>query len=87
MALSRPVVSTSIGCEGLDVVDGEHVLIADGPAEFAAAVIRLLEDGELRARMRDQAWQLVRKQYDWASIAGRLTDVYQSLADQSHAQL
>jgi sugar transferase (PEP-CTERM/EpsH1 system associated) len=87
MALGRPVVSTSIGCEGLDVVDGEHVLIADGPAEFAAAVIRLLEDGELRARMRDQAWQLVRKQYDWASIAGRLTDVYQSLANQAHAQL
>ena len=37
-----PVVSTSLGAEGLDVEDGVHLLIADDPEQFAAAVVRLL---------------------------------------------
>jgi glycosyltransferase involved in cell wall biosynthesis len=51
MALGCPVVSTTVGVEGLPVVPGEHYLRADDPGEFAAAVLRLLSDAGLRGRM------------------------------------
>ncbi len=47
MALGRPVVSTTIGCEGLEVVDGEHLFIADTPEQFAEKTVRLLRDRQL----------------------------------------
>ena len=51
MALGRPVVSTAVGCEGLDVVDGEHLLIADNPQQFAEKTLRLLTDRQLYRRL------------------------------------
>jgi glycosyl transferase family 1 len=50
-----PVVTTTVGAEGLDVEDGVHVLVADGAEEFAAACARLVDDQELRQRMVDAA--------------------------------
>jgi glycosyltransferase involved in cell wall biosynthesis len=50
-----PVVSTTLGAEGLDVIDGRHLLVADTPAGIAAACVRLLTDEALRARMVDAA--------------------------------
>ena len=49
-----PVVSTTVGAEGLDAVDGTHLLLADNPADFANAVERLLSDGNLRADIIDE---------------------------------
>jgi glycosyltransferase involved in cell wall biosynthesis len=80
MALGRPVVSTSLGCEGLNVVDGEHIMIADTPFEFAERVICLLQDKDLRARICDNAWQLVKTQYDWSVISRNLIAVYLDFA-------
>ncbi len=68
MALGVPVVSTRKGAEGLDVVDGEHLLIADGPRDLAAATVRLLQDGALRARLATNARALVEQRYDWRAI-------------------
>jgi glycosyltransferase involved in cell wall biosynthesis len=48
-----PSVSTSVGTEGLDLVDGTHVLVADTPSAFAAAIERLLEDRELWSRLSE----------------------------------
>lgn len=79
MALGRPVVSTTIGCEGLNVVDGEHLLIADQPDRFAEATIRVLQDAGLRDALCTNARRLVEAQYGWNQIAGRLEEVYQSL--------
>jgi sugar transferase (PEP-CTERM/EpsH1 system associated) len=76
MALGRPVVSTSIGCEGLDVVDGKHLLIADDPERFAEKTVRLLTDRALYQRIVAEARQLVVTRYDWDVIAGQLLDVY-----------
>jgi len=50
-----PVVSTAVGAEGLDVTDGEHLLLADDPGSFADATVRLLRDPELRVRLTDAA--------------------------------
>lgn len=80
MALGRPVVSTTLGCEGLDVVDGEHLLIADDPEQFAAQTARLLNDAALYARLVANARQLVVARYDWDTIAHDLQNVYAELA-------
>jgi polysaccharide biosynthesis protein PslH len=80
MALGRPVVSTSIGCEGLAVVDGEHLLIADEPESFAECVVRLLIDQELRERIARHGRQLVERRYDWSAASRRLATIYQSVA-------
>ena len=82
MALGRPVVSTSAGCEGLDVIAGEHLLVADNPVDFAKATIRLLEDRELYDRLTACARELVVSRYDWNVIAKRQMEIYTALAEQ-----
>lgn len=59
-----PVVSTTIGAEGLDVVAGEHLLIADEPEEFAAATVRLFDDADLRVRLTEAAEARYLERYD-----------------------
>ncbi len=75
MALGTAVVSTTKGAEGLDVVDGEHLLIADDPAEFATGTVKLLRDAGLRERLSANARRLVEKHYDWAAIGGLFRQV------------
>ncbi len=82
MALGRPVVSTTIGCEGLDVVDGEHLLIADTPEQFAEITVRLLTDPSLYQHITDHARHLVETYYDWDKIACKLMDVYADVVGQ-----
>ena len=67
--MGRPVVSTTIGVEGLDVVDGEHLLIADTAAAFAAAIDRLLAEPALRASLAVKARILVEERFSWAQVA------------------
>jgi glycosyltransferase involved in cell wall biosynthesis len=74
MAMGRPVVSTTIGCEGLDVVHGESLLIGDTPQEFANAVVRLLQDKSFRDLLASRAAALVRAQYSWEKIGPKLDD-------------
>ena len=64
-----PVVSTTLGAEGLDVEDGVHLLLADGPEELAAATVRLLGDPILREGLTQAAEALYLDRYD-----GRLAD-------------
>jgi glycosyltransferase involved in cell wall biosynthesis len=68
LAMERPVVSTTIGVEGLEVVDDQHLLIADQPAAFAAAVLRLLEDRVLARRLAAEGRALVERRYRWDAI-------------------
>jgi sugar transferase (PEP-CTERM/EpsH1 system associated) len=83
MALGRPVVSTSIGCEGLDVVDGKHLLIADNPEQFVEKTMRILKDRELYQRIVADARQLVVTKYDWDAIGEKLVALYVKLTAQS----
>jgi len=80
MALGTPVVATSKGAEGLDVVDGEHLLIADDPAAFAEAVVRLLRDPALRARLAQNARALVEAHYDWAHIGAQFAALVEQVS-------
>lgn len=75
MALGTPVVSTSLGAEGLEATAEQEILIADEPAQFADAVLRLLDDAALRTRLAARARALVRARYGWDRI-GRLLDPF-----------
>jgi glycosyltransferase involved in cell wall biosynthesis len=71
MALGTPVVATSKGAEGLEVTPGRDLLIADDPAGFAEAVVRVLASAELRASL-SAAGRRVAERYDWRAIGGQL---------------
>ena len=64
-----PVVSTTIGAEGLEVVDGVHLLLADDPDAFAAACQRLLTEPDLRKRLVDAAEELYRERFERSASA------------------
>ncbi len=76
MALGTPVVATSKGIEGHDgVVQGEHALIADEPAEFAQRVVELLKSPERRVRLSHNARRLVEERYDWVRIGAQFREL------------
>jgi polysaccharide biosynthesis protein PslH len=74
MAMGKAVVSTTVGAEGLPVVHGEHLCIADTPREFAAAVVSLIRDPAHRLQFERAARELVVRAYDWSAVAGQLED-------------
>jgi glycosyltransferase involved in cell wall biosynthesis len=78
LAMGCAVVATGAGCEGVAVRDGEHLLIADGAAAFAAAIARLLDDPNLCARLGAAGRGFVQREYDWAGIAARLEAGYEA---------
>lgn len=69
MAMERPLVSTSIGAEGLPLVNGEHAIIADGADAFAQAVCGLMQDPGRAATMGQTAAAWVRRHYGWDRAA------------------
>ena len=78
LARGLPVVTTSAGCAGLGLSDAE-VMIADAPAEFAAAIDRLVEDDELWTRLSITGRRFVEQHYDWATIGRTLATVMDEL--------
>jgi glycosyltransferase involved in cell wall biosynthesis len=71
-AMARPVVSTTLGAEGLDAVPGQHLLIADDPADFASAVLRVLREPGLADELGRAGRSLVSERYSWRGAAGML---------------
>jgi glycosyltransferase involved in cell wall biosynthesis len=72
-AMGKPVVSTSLGAEGLDLRHGESILLADEPQAFAAHVISLLEDPQRAARIGTNARSHVAEHFDWNRIGERVS--------------
>lgn len=71
-AMGRAVVTTSVGCEGLAVEDGRHLLVADDPAAFADAVIALLGDADRRVALGAAGRALVEDRYTWERCGATL---------------
>jgi glycosyltransferase involved in cell wall biosynthesis len=69
MAMGRPVVSTTIGAEGIGAVSGENILLADGAEEFARAAGRLLDDPALQDRLGKAGRARVEALYSWHAAA------------------
>ncbi len=78
-AMGKAVVSTSIGCEGLDAVDGENILVRDTPDAFAGAVVEVLRDGTLRSRLERNARRTAIETYSWSVVGLRLRAAYNGL--------
>jgi len=72
-----PIVSTTIGAEGIDVRDGENILLGDTPEAFAAAVIRLLENPTLGEHLRANGRQWVETHYNWRTVYAQWDKVYE----------
>jgi sugar transferase (PEP-CTERM/EpsH1 system associated) len=68
LAMGKAVVSTSVGAEGLPLVPGEHFLQADSPADFARAVVTLVQDGQRRRSLGEAGRRLVEGSYSWEQI-------------------
>ncbi len=79
MSMGNPVVSTRIGAEGIEAQSGEHLLLADVPDEFAAAITSLVSAPERFDAIRQSAHKLVSAAYDWQAIGGRLNDAIDAL--------
>jgi polysaccharide biosynthesis protein PslH len=78
MAMGRPTVATTFACQALQVKNGDEVLIADSPQEFASAVNELLGSPELRNRMGQMARHYVVANHDWLQLGAKLTNLYLS---------
>jgi glycosyltransferase involved in cell wall biosynthesis len=76
LAMGKPMVSTTIGCEGLRLTHGENILVADTPRDFAAALVQLFENEELRRRLGAAGRALVAREYCWERIGQQLAETY-----------
>ena len=79
MAMELPIVSTTVGAEGLNLDDGRELLIADTPHEFADCIVKLLSDDELAKGLGQRASSLVRSQFGWNNAAGKFADICESV--------
>lgn len=78
MACGKPVVSTSVGAEGIVESDG-GLLVANGPEEFASHVVALLSDGNWRAKLGAQARQVVERRFSWQRVCDDVGKIYEGI--------
>jgi glycosyltransferase involved in cell wall biosynthesis len=76
LAMARPIVSTSIGIEGIDAVGERDLLIADSAEAFEKQIARIFEDAGLRARLCTQARRLAETRYAWSGIVATMLAAY-----------
>lgn len=76
LARGLPIVSTTIGYEGIDLVPGEHLLVGDTPAAFAEAVLALLRDPALGRRLAGAGRRVAEEVYDWRVVNPRVESLY-----------
>lgn len=79
MAMKRPIVTTTIGVEGINLRHEESALFADTPEAFADAVVRLFQSPELRDRISENAYATALKQYNWDAKGKELDNALRSL--------
>lgn len=87
LAMKKPVVTTSIGCEGIDVEDKESVLVDDEPEAFADSVIQLLRDRALGDKLCRNGYELMQAKYRWDVIGPRIEEAYAEINQTSIPQM
>jgi polysaccharide biosynthesis protein PslH len=81
MAAKLPVVTTKVGIEGIDAVNGESALFGETPEELAELAIKLLNNKKLYQKIAVNARKLIEKKYTYEAIAGQLNKVYWEAVD------
>ncbi len=76
LAIGTPVVSTTIGAQGLGLVHDREILLADSAATFAAEIARALRDSALRSRLEENGGEVARARFSWKSLGKELISVY-----------
>ncbi len=74
-AFRKPVVSTTIGAEGIAARPGENILLADDPEQFASACVSVLNDQALSRRLATAGFALVEKEYQWKFIEHKVGEI------------
>ena len=80
LALGKALVSTTVGHEGVEVRDGEHLLIGDTAEAFAKRIGELFDDPALGERLGRAGRELMEREYSWESAGHRLEEVYRLVA-------
>ncbi|HEY3580953.1 MAG TPA: glycosyltransferase [Pyrinomonadaceae bacterium] len=78
MAMEKPIVSTSIGAEGLPIEDGREIVLADTPETFADAVVKLIKQPELAEEIGQRAAAKVRQKFGWDKVAESFAAICES---------
>jgi glycosyltransferase involved in cell wall biosynthesis len=79
MSMGVPVVSTTVGIEGLEAIVGQHMVIGDSAPDLVEAIVRLFHDGAEADAIRQNARVLVEEKYSWNIIRRKLLEAYPSL--------
>ncbi len=75
LAMQKAIVSTSLGCEGLVITSGKHLIVADEPEAFAREVIALLNNSQRRSLLGSAGRALVESEYSWEHCGGSLLKI------------
>lgn len=78
-AAGKAVVSTAVGCEGIDCIDGEHIVIANTPGDIANRVVYLMQHPEKRREIERNARRLAENSYSWHIIGEKLRNLYREI--------
>ena len=78
-ARAMPVVTTTIGLEGIEAVPGEHVLVQDAARDFAESTLALLSNPEVADKLSRSGRRLAEEKYDWQVILSRMDNIYENL--------
>ena len=87
LAEGIPIVSTTLGCEGIEVTPGQDILIGDSPEAFAAQVLRVLNDADLGKRLALNGRHLAEEKYDYRKACRPLDEVYARAASKRSQDL
>ncbi len=79
MAYGKPIVSTSIGAEGIAVTTGKNCLVADTPDDFAEAVVKILSDKEKKDALQKEARSFIENYFENDTLIKQLIDFYQNI--------
>lgn len=83
LAMKKAIVSTSIGCEGIDIEPDRDLMVSDDPHDFANKVIMLSKDKELRKKLGENGRLLILQKYDWKAIVDKLESIYTNIIEEN----
>ena len=82
-ARAMPVVTTTIGLEGIEALPGEDLIVANTPESFANVVVALLRDPNTQAKLAERGRRLAEERYDWKAVLKKMDQIYGEVEPQS----